>query len=245
MAHRDQTAVPQSTQSDMPEALQAHPYAWQVITHLGSASLLLPVMAIVAIALWRAGQRAALRVWLLAFAVAVALTLATKIAFLGWGLGIATLDFTGISGHTLLACSVLPLLFGWLLAGERRFSATGAGLGLLAGGLVGASRFALDTHSVSEVVVAWLFGLAVCSLSLRALEATAQRPWFARLSPLLLLLSFNATASTYLPSHEFEIRIALLLSGRDRHYTRQQSLQPEPGRSQALIGVGHWATLAQ
>ena len=137
------------------------------------------------------------------------------------------------------------LLFGWLLAGERRFSATGAGLGLLAGGLVGASRFALDTHSVSEVVVAWLAGLVVCSLSLRALDATGQRPWFARLSPLLLLLSFNATASTYLPSHEFEIRIALLLSGRDRHYTRQQSLQPEPGRSQALIGVGHWATLAQ
>lgn len=197
-------------------------YYWRVITHLGSASLMLPILAISVISLWQSGQRMAVRIWLFTLTLAVMITLATKIAFLGWGLGIASLDFTGISGHTLLATSVLPILFGWLLAGNRqRLVHTGAIIGLLIGAVVGTSRVVLAVHSISEVAVAWLAGLFITGVTLSTLESSTQRPWPARLAPLVLLLAFNTTTSSYLPAHDWEIRIALLLSGRHVPYTRQ------------------------
>ena len=192
-----------------------------IVTHLGSSSLMLPVMTITAMGLRRSHQEAALRIWLLAITVAVTMTLATKIAFLGWGIGILSVNFTGISGHTLLATSVLPLLFCSVLANDqRRFMIGAAVLGLLVGGVVGASRVLLGAHSISEVFVAWLTGLAVSSLALNALQIPIRPPWFSRLSPLVLLLALNTTTSTYLPTHEWEVRLALLLSGHERPYTR-------------------------
>ena len=211
----------------MPETFQQTTYVWRVITHLGSSSLLMPILAIAATGLWQSRQRAAARIWLLTLAVAVMITLATKILFLGWGIGIASLDFTGISGHTLLATSVLPVLFSWLLAPDRyRFRLAGASVGLLLAAAVGISRIVLGAHSISDVGVAWLAGLAVSGVTLNAMQSPIQRPWFVRLLPLVLLFAFGTTTSTYLPTHEWEIRIALLLSGNDKPYTRQHLMRP-------------------
>ena len=202
---------------------QDTPYAWQVITHLGSLGLMIPVVAIAATSLWQAGQKAAVRIWLPALALAATITLATKILFLGWGIGIAALDFTGISGHTLLATSVLPVLFGSLFAQDRYCAKpAGAAFGLLIGAVVGISRIFLGAHSGSEVVVAWLIGAAVSGVTLKALDSSLQRLWLAWLAPLVLFLAFNAATSSYLQAHNWEVRIALLLSGHDRPYTRHQ-----------------------
>ena len=197
----------------------------------------MPILAVAATGLWQSRQRAAVRIWLPAITLAIMITLTSKIIFLGWGAGIAELDFTGISGHAMLATSVLPVVFGWLLAGDQqRFSLTGAVIGLLVGAGVGLSRVVLDAHSISEVVAAWVAGLAVSGVTLNALETTTRRPWFVRLSPLVLLLSFSTTISNYLPAHEWETRFALLLSGRDSLYTRHQLMRPDrlidaPGRT--------------
>ena len=43
-------------------------------------------------------------------------TTASKVAFIGWGLGLSALDFTGISGHAMIASAVYPLLLGTLAA---------------------------------------------------------------------------------------------------------------------------------
>ena len=81
-----------------------------------------------------------------------------QLPFYGWGIGIAALDFTGVSGHTLLATAFLPLLLRGLPGGTRTLGAcTGAGLALV----VGVSRVMVGAHSVSEVLAAWLLGLAV------------------------------------------------------------------------------------
>jgi hypothetical protein len=91
--------------------MQATGAYWQLITQLGSSSLLFPVLAISVATLWISNQKTAIYLWLTALTLAVTVTLATKLLFLGWGIGIASLDFTGVSGHTLLATSILPILF--------------------------------------------------------------------------------------------------------------------------------------
>src|ERR1035437_3672837 len=113
---------------------------WRVITNLGSAGLMLPVLAMASIGLWQSQQKAAVRLWMLSLSLAVMITMATKILFLGWGLGIAFFDFTGISGHALLSTSVLPVFFYWLWASDQpRFRGAGAIFGLMLGAGVGLS----------------------------------------------------------------------------------------------------------
>lgn len=222
----------------MPEALQGTDYAWRVISHLGSSSLMMPILVITATSLWHSQQKAAVRIWLLGSSLAVIVTLATKIAFYGWGIGIASLNFTGISGHTLLATSILPVLFEWVLArNQSNAELSVSSYGLLVGAGVGISRVVLGAHSMSEVLVAWIAGLAVSGVTLRALKRPVQRPRLAWLSPLILLLALNTTTSTYLPTHDWEVRIALLLSGHDRPYTRQHD-QPGTKRHMAAYATG-------
>ena len=84
---------------------------WHTVTRLGEAQLLLP--ALLAVTAWLALRAQAPRValvWLSTTAVAALLTTATKIAFIGYGLGYAPLDFTGISGHAMFSAAILPLL---------------------------------------------------------------------------------------------------------------------------------------
>ena len=86
------------------------------------------------------------------------------------------------------------------------------------------SRVVLGAHSVSEVVIAGWMGLLVSGLTVRALPHGARAPWFARLSPLVLLLALHTSTATYLPSHAWEVRLALYLSGHDRPFQRHDLL---------------------
>lgn len=52
--------------------------------------------------------------WLVGLGLASLATTASKVAFMGWGIGLPEIDFTGISGHTMLAMAVYPLLFATL-----------------------------------------------------------------------------------------------------------------------------------
>ena len=202
-------------------------YLWRVITHLGAGGILMPLLVITAIGLWQSNQKEVVRIWLLSITLAVIVTIATKVLFLGWGYGIALLNFTGLSGHTLLATSVSPVLFSWLGASMQwRYRRAGAIFGLILGVVVGMSRVVLMAHSTSEVVAAWFVGAAVSLISLKALKEPTQCVWFARLAPLVLLLALATTTSNYLPTHDWEIDLSLFLSGRDKPYTRNQLLRP-------------------
>jgi len=140
-------------------------YGWRAVTHLGAAGLLLPVFAAQMVGLW-SWQRALATRWALAVAMAASVALLTKCLFFGSGLGIAALNFTGISGHALLATSIYPVLFSiHAPQNSPRWQRAGLYLGLAVAVAVavavGVSRIVLGAHSASEVWSAWGLGLLV------------------------------------------------------------------------------------
>lgn len=198
------------------------PQVWLAITHLGAASIMLPMAAMIFGGFALAGRQIELGTWVLTMLSAIVIVLFSKIAFIGWGLGSATLDFTGISGHAMLSSSVIPIWLGWLLAGSlRRLHPAGVILGLMVSALVAWSRVVLGAHSVSEVVMGWLLGAIVSLAAYRALRSPLPARQLALPSGLLLLFALNSSLSVCLPSHALEIRAALALSGHARPYTRQ------------------------
>jgi membrane-associated phospholipid phosphatase len=186
---------------------------WDLITRLGAAGLMLPMLLMVCAALWQTGQWGAAGRWLLLVIAGAVLVLGTKIAFLAWGLGSAALDFTGISGHTTLATAILPVWLGWMLArGRCRIHPVGMLAGLALGALVGWSRVELGAHSPSESVAGWLLGALIAYFAFRSLDRRVSPPWLARSAGLILLLAMSPTLSTYLPTHDWERQVALVLS---------------------------------
>lgn len=190
--------------------------AWWTITHLGSSSLLLPACLLLMWGLWRTGHTRTLQWLVLALGSAVSVTLLSKLAFYGWGFGVAAWDFTGVSGHTLLAAALLPLLLRCMPGLGVWGAVAGAGLAIA----VGVSRVVVGAHSPSEVLAAWLLGGLVAAAVLSTLGRVRLRHPALVVAPLLLLGSLHTPASTYLPSHSWEVRAALWLSGRTTPYTR-------------------------
>jgi membrane-associated phospholipid phosphatase len=206
--------------------------AWLLFSRLGEAQLLLPAAAVLLWLLVRerkaatgaagASQRGLALQWLLRLATAAVLTTASKLAFIGWGLGSAALDFTGVSGHTAFATATYPLLMAaavpatWPLA-RQAAALVGLGLGLA----VGLSRLMVDAHTVSEVVAGVLVGGWAGVLALRL--GTLRPHFSAALAPLIGLWFVGGSA--YAPpsqSHALVTRLALTLSGHSKPYTRQQ-----------------------
>ena len=129
--------------------------AWHVVTRFGEAGILIPCALLLAawLALATRDWRPVLG-WLMPLAVAVTLTTVSKVAFLGFGLGIASLDFTGFSGHAMFAAAVYPMLayaVSTRLGMAWRVSAVV--LAYVFALLVAISRVWLDAHSPSEIVL--------------------------------------------------------------------------------------------
>jgi len=206
------------------------PHVWTTITHLGNSMLLLPVALVLALWLLAGGQRRRATVWALAFGAAVLLVLGSKLAFLGWGIGSAALDFTGISGHATLATAVLTL-GAWLPVAHRgpRVQAAGLAVGLALGVLVGWSRLVLHAHTPSEVVAGCTLGalaaLAPVAWPRRPAQALPHRWLPLALGAALLLLP---QAGRPAEAHGLVVRMALALSGRDAVYRRAMLHHPAP-----------------
>lgn len=199
-----------------------HSPAWLLFTRLGEAEILLPAAALTALALFAkpATRMLAMR-WVLLVCVATALTVASKVAFIGWGLGWATIDFTGISGHAMFSAAVYPVLASCFVradANGHRRRAIVLGYGIAA--LVGFSRLVIGAHSPSEVIAGLLIGGTASAMALAwsAAPALLIRP----LVP-LALVAWMALTPLKMPAsqtHSFVTRLALALAGHDTPYTR-------------------------
>ncbi len=201
--------------------LELHMISWLGITSLGSVTVMTPAAA--AIAGWLALNRAWTRVlwWCLFFIGTSLLVVATKIAFIGWGLGIQSLDFTGFSGHVMRAAMVAPVLFYLMLQkASSLFRRSGIALGLTFGILIGFSRLEVHAHSVSESVSGWGLG-AIVSLGFIWLLSTSPKIKLNRWVVVVSLIGLLVTPYIpHVPTQSWITQVALYLSGHDRPYIR-------------------------
>ncbi|RKP47463.1 phosphatase PAP2 family protein [Trinickia fusca] len=196
-------------------------HLWFSITRLGGAGLTLPLA--LTIALWLAlGYTWRLAVgWLSIVGAAAGVVMLTKIAFLGWGVGVREWDFTGVSGHAMLSTAVYPVAFFLTLLPTRaRIRLFGVLLGLAAGLAVGLSRVVLDAHSPSEAVAGCTVGAFAALLFIwSAWDAKPGKLSAVPVAVSLLMLTV-ALHDVRVPTQRWITHIALHLSGRERPFIR-------------------------
>jgi membrane-associated phospholipid phosphatase len=194
---------------------------WPLITRLGDSSLLAPAAVFVFCWLLYRRETAKAGLWALLFGFSTALVVGSKLAFMGWGIGIPNLNFTGISGHSMMAGSVLPVLAA-LLFSSRCAGLAAATLAAIVAVLVGLSRLAINVHSPSEVYAGLALGLGTSAVFLGATRI--RLPTF---NPALLVLVLalgmaQTTTGVRAPTHQLLERIAAHLADRDQPFQRGQ-----------------------
>jgi len=230
------------------------PY-WHVLTRLGEAQVLLPLAAVAVAGLWACKrQRVVVRRWVAGFVLVFGLTLLSKVAFMGWELGVAAWDFTGFSGHAVCASAIFPLL-AWLgLQAVRSpgWRALGLCVALGMAALIAYSRLPVGAHSASEALLGFDLGAAVAlfalwearpgtdgETSVRVLRRSATLS-LAMVALLLAAPWFTPPART----HQWVTSLSLALSGREHPYTRHEMHR----RAAAVVAWSQWpgsATRAQ
>lgn len=149
---------------------------------------------------------------------------ATKIAFLGRGIGITALDSTGISGHAMRATAIMPVLLYLRCINASRHVRLGAvAAGIAFGVLIGASRLMVHVHSPAEVIAGCLLGASVSASFQRTMLRVTQpglRFHERYALPLLLLLLVPVFAAKPAPTERCLHAVAMKLSGHEKLYSR-------------------------
>ena len=186
--------------------------AWRTLSALGDSRWLLPMALVLLITLPRADARLKWR-WLLAITVTASVTLASKLAFMGWGIGIKSVHFTGFSGHAAMSSVIYPIVGGLLAGAGKRARATGLLIGALLAAAIAWSRIPLHAHSLSEVIAGLMLGLGFSGWALRAALPSGR--------PTGLVVAVAMLAGMVLPltlpdlhTHQLVIALAKLISGR-------------------------------
>ncbi|MES2742134.1 MAG: phosphatase PAP2 family protein [Pseudomonadota bacterium] len=191
------------------------------ITVLGGTAVMAPAGA--AVALWlAAGRRWRLaRDWCLLLGAGLAVVVLSKLAFIGWGVGLASIEFAGFSGHAMRAAAILPvLMYVMLINAERPLRLAGVAAALALALLISLSRVVIGFHSASEALFGFLLGLGVAF----SFIWLARRARGVALGRALVLLSLCALLLTPqlrpVPTEALLTRLALYLSGHERPFTR-------------------------
>lgn len=199
---------------------------WQFISFFGDSTVLLPSAALLLIVLLlRKPSQILAWQWGLLFAVTGAVVSVSKLAFMGWGLGIRDMDFTGFSGHSALSAAFWPV-FLWLLAARLNsgmrmlFVIVGYALALL----VAVSRLEINAHSVSEVIAGVLLGAGASALFLLFQKRFPHRgevklSWGA-VASLVLIPAMLLHTGVKAPTQSMLGEIAVALGPLDKPFTR-------------------------
>lgn len=212
---------------------------WFVVGRLGEAQILLP--AVVAVALWLGWRTDAPRMtawWIGAVSVAALLTTLTKVAFIGWGIGYAPLNFTGVSGHAAFAAAILPLL---ARAAVPCATAQWQGAAMVAAYalavLIAVQRVVTGAHSPSEAAGGFALGAAASGMALGLAAVPRVRVPRAVLVGLLAWMLATPAAAPPSRTHDWVTTLSLALSGRDAPYTRRMMLRQWRERERASHGA--------
>ena len=132
------------------------------LTDFGDLAVLLPLAAVVTLWLLAVRQPRAMLGWLVALALCTGGTAVLKIYFF---ICPPLTDLHSPSGHTSLSTLVygaLTLAVAAAFVGWRRWVIAGAGAAFIAA--IGLSRVLIQAHSIPEVVLGSLLGLAALAL---------------------------------------------------------------------------------
>ncbi|HDS1086630.1 phosphatase PAP2 family protein [Stenotrophomonas maltophilia] len=185
---------------------------WRTLSALGDSRWLLPMALVLLITLPRADARLKWR-WLLAIAVTAGVTLASKLAFMGWGIGIKSVHFTGFSGHAAMSSVIYPVV-GALLAGTSKLPRRiGLVIGVLLATAIAWSRIPLHAHSLSEVIAGLMLGLG-CSTWAMHTAGPSSRPNAVAAAAAVLAGMVLPLALPDVHTHQLVIALAKLISGR-------------------------------
>jgi membrane-associated phospholipid phosphatase len=145
---------------------------WNFVTDFGDTAVTLPLAALAfAFLLFSRQSRAA---WLLAFTLAacgIGIALA-KLALQSCAQPLLQTDVINPSGHAAVSTAVygaLAMLFAYSPSSERRWVPAACASFLIGG--IAVSRVVLDDHSMAEVIVGLIIGLAALTFFCGALAA--------------------------------------------------------------------------
>lgn len=197
---------------------------WPWITRFGESGILLPTATV--IALWLALSARSVRpalAWVVPLSAAVLITTASKVAFLGFGVGIEALDFTGFSGHAMFAAAVYPMVAYMVTRGNSvQWQRVTLLLAYLAAGVVMVSRWEVGDHSMPEAVAGFALGAWASVAALRGLAgapvAVVPGALAIGMSTWLVVAPLGPTPPV--DSHQLVTRLALYLADRPVPYTR-------------------------
>jgi len=194
---------------------------WESLSALGDSRALLPLAVILALFL-PATFRPLLWRWAAAIAVVASVTLASKIAFMGWGLSVESWDFTGISGHAAMSSTLYPVVFWLLASGRSRQPVAWAIAGAVLAVAIAWSRVPLRAHSLSEIIIGLGMGFAASLWVLFSFNPHERNPAL-RAHAVLLAIAAAVVAPTLLAdlhTHDVVKAAARALSGRERALER-------------------------
>jgi membrane-associated phospholipid phosphatase len=202
---------------------------WHVLGVLGSVAVTGPIG--LAIAIWLlAGKSWRLTLaWSLLFGVGMALVVLTKMAFIGWGVGVESVAFAGISGHAMRAAAVFPValyLMAYSARPRLRLAALAAGVALAL--LIAISRVVINVHSVSEVVTGGLLGFAVAAAFIRMVRAGGELVLSRVLGLLCLPVLLIAPRVEPIPTEMWITKAALYLAGHQQPHVPYIWRAPRP-----------------
>ena len=195
--------------------------SWLKLTSFGGIIVTAPAAAVITAWLMMGRAWRLTAWWCALFLGGITLVVATKIAFIGWGLGIRSLNFTGFSGHAMRATAVYPVLFYLVL---RRTSPLVRMLGVTTGfGVaiaIDLSRVVIHAHSISEAVAGCVLGGLISVVFLRSAASLKAFP-ISRWALAAGLLA--VVAASYLkpvPTERWIEDVALVISGHDQPFIR-------------------------
>ena len=202
---------------------------WHWLSLIGSLAVTGPLG--IAIVVWLlAGKSWRLAaIWVFLYGAGMALVVITKMAFMGWGIGVQSVDFAGFSGHAMRAAAVYPVA-GFLVTRSSPPWAQilGSTVGVLLGVLISLSRIYTYAHSPSEAWTGCLLGLVVAGAFIWYASGEHHLALSRILAVLCVPVFLMAPHVRPVPAELWIAKAALYLSGRDYPYTRAMWHTPRP-----------------
>ena len=196
-------------------------YFWHLLSMAGSLAVTGPIGAAIAIYLIAGKQWRLTLAWAMLFGIGMALVVITKMAFMGWGLGVESVEFAGFSGHAMRAAAVYPVAGYLVLRSTGRYARyVGAVIGVILAVMISISRVPTLAHSVSEVVTGAVLGLLVAGAFIHFASQEHRWALSRMLAVLCLPIVLVAPNVEPIPAEDWITQVALKLSGRDHPYTR-------------------------